>query len=307
MLTRFVRNQLIIFTIASIVGVTAMVLGYLQLPTLLGIGRMEVKMELPRTGGLYRFSNVTYRGVQIGKVTEVRANRAGVVATLSLDTSPKIPSDLVARVLSVSAVGEQYVDLQPRTDAGPYLSDGSVISAKDTTVPQQVGPMLDQVNALLDTIPKDRLGQLLEEMFTGLNGSADDLSVLVDSAARVSADFNRVGDRARALIDDGRPLLEGQAVSADALRIWARSLAGVTGQLSANDPQLRGVLRNGPGALQEVSRLLTDVKPTLPVLLANLTTVGQIAVTYNASIEQLLVLLPPYVGSVQAVGGDRHL
>ena len=306
MLTRFVRNQLIIFTIASIVGVTAMVLGYLQLPTLLGIGRMEVKMELPRTGGLYRFSNVTYRGVQIGKVTEVRANRAGVVATLSLDTSPKIPSDLVARVLSVSAVGEQYVDLQPRTDAGPYLSDGSVISAKDTTVPQQVGPMLDQVNALLDTIPKDRLGQLLDEMFTGLNGSADDLSVLVDSAARVSADFNRVGDRARALIDDGRPLLEGQAVSADALRIWARSLAGVTGQLSANDPQLRGVLRNGPGALQEVSRLLTDVKPTLPVLLANLTTVGQIAVTYNASIEQLLVLLPPYVGSVQAVGLPRN-
>ena len=306
MLTRFVRNQLIIFTIASVVGVSAMVLGYMQLPTLLGIGRMEVKMELPRTGGLYRFSNVTYRGVQIGKVTRVQANRSGVEATLSLDTSPKIPADLVARVLSVSAVGEQYVDLQPRTDSGPYLGDGSVIAEKDTTVPQQVGPMLDQVNALLDSIPKDRLAELLDEMFTGLNGSADDLSVLVDSAAKVSADFDDVADRARALIDDGRPLLEGQAVSADALRTWARSLAGVTGQLRSNDEQLRGVLRNGPGALEEVSRLLNDVKPTLPVLLANLTTVGQIAVTYNASLEQLLVLLPPYVGSVQAVGLPRN-
>lgn len=306
MLTRFVRNQLIIFTIASVVGVSAMVLGYMQLPTLLGIGRMEVKMELPRTGGLYRFSNVTYRGVQIGKVTRVQANRSGVEATLSLDTSPKIPADLVARVLSVSAVGEQYVDLQPRTDSGPYLGDGSVIAEKDTTVPQQVGPMLDQVNALLDSIPKDRLAELLDEMFTGLNGSADDLSVLVDSAAKVSADFDDVADRARALIDDGRPLLEGQAVSADALRTWARSLAGVTGQLRSNDEQLRGVLRNGPGALEEVSRLLNDVKPTLPVLLANLTTVGQIAVTYNASLEQLLVLLPPYVGSVQAVRLPRN-
>lgn len=306
MLTRFVRNQLIIFTLASVVGVSAMVLGYMQLPTLLGIGRMEVKMELPRTGGLYRFSNVTYRGVQIGKVTRVQANRTGVEATLSLDTSPKIPADLVARVLSVSAVGEQYVDLQPRTDSGPYLGDGSVIAAKDTTVPQQVGPMLDQVNALLDSIPKDRLAQLLDEMFTGLNGSADDLSVLVDSAATVSADFDDVAARARALIDDGRPLLEGQAVSADALRTWARSLAGVTGQLRSSDEQLRGVLRNGPGALEEVSRLLNDVKPTLPVLLANLTTVGQIAVTYNASLEQLLVLLPPYVGSVQAVGLPRN-
>lgn len=306
MLTRFVRNQLIIFTIASVVGVTAMVLAYIQLPTLLSIGRMTVTMELPRTGGLYRFSNVTYRGVQIGKVTAVRASRAGAVATLSLATSPKIPADLQARVLSVSAVGEQYVDLLPRTDAGPFLADGSVIAEQNTTVPQQVGPMLDQVSALLDTIPKDRLAQLLDEAFTGLNGSGDDLATLLDSATTLSADFDGVADRTRALIDDGRPVLEAQAAASEAVRTWAGSLAGVTGQLNANDPQLRDLLSNGPGALDEASRLLADVKPTLPVLLANLTTVGQIAVTYNASLEQLLVLLPPYVGSVQAVGLPRN-
>ena len=121
MLTRFVRIQLFLFTVASIIGIVAMVLVYMQLPTLLGIGRMTVKLELPRTGGLYQFSNVTYRGVQIGKVTDVRATRSGAVATLSLATSPKIPADLQASVLSVSAVGEQYVDLLPRTDSGPYL------------------------------------------------------------------------------------------------------------------------------------------------------------------------------------------
>lgn len=53
MLTRFfVRNQLIIFTIASIVGIAVMVVVYMQAPpTLLGIGRITVKLELPRTGG----------------------------------------------------------------------------------------------------------------------------------------------------------------------------------------------------------------------------------------------------------------
>jgi hypothetical protein len=80
----------------------------------------------------------------------------------------------------------------------------------------------------------------------------------------------------------------------------------VTGQLNANDPQIREVLANGPGALGEASQLLNQVKPTLPVLLANLTTVGQIAVTYHASLEQLLVLLPPYIASVQAVGLPRN-
>jgi virulence factor Mce-like protein len=123
MLTRFIKAQLAIFTVASIIGIVVMVLAYLQLPTLLGIGRIAVKLELPNTGGLYQFSNVTYRGVQIGKVTEVHATRAGAEATMSLASSPKIPADLQARVLSVSAVGEQYVDLLPKTDTGPYLRD----------------------------------------------------------------------------------------------------------------------------------------------------------------------------------------
>src|ERR1700730_9303459 len=108
MLTRFVRTQLVIFSIASIIGLLVMVLGYLQAPTLLGVGRITVTMELPAAGGLYRFSNVTYRGVQVGKVTAIALMKPhGAKATLSLDTSPKIPADLKADVHSISAVGEQ--------------------------------------------------------------------------------------------------------------------------------------------------------------------------------------------------------
>src|SRR3981081_3953665 len=98
----------------------------MQAPTLLGIGKMTVTLELPETGGLYRFSNVTYRGVAMGKVTAVGLTPTGAKATLSLNTSPKIPADLQADVRSISAVGEQYVDLRPRTHSGPYLRDGSV-------------------------------------------------------------------------------------------------------------------------------------------------------------------------------------
>jgi len=75
MMTRFVRSQLIIFTIASIVGVAVMLFAYLQVPTLLGVGGLAVTLELPASGGLYRFSNVTYRGVQVGKVTGGDADR----------------------------------------------------------------------------------------------------------------------------------------------------------------------------------------------------------------------------------------
>src|SRR5918995_5490379 len=100
MLTRLVRTQLVIFTIASVVGVVVMAVGYMQAPTLLGVGRITVTVELPGTGGLYRFSNVTYRGVQMGKVTDIGLTPRGAKATLSLKKSPRIPANLRADVHS---------------------------------------------------------------------------------------------------------------------------------------------------------------------------------------------------------------
>ena len=306
MLTRFVKIQLTIFAIAGTIGVLAMVFLYMQAPTLLGVGRMTITLELPAAGGLYRFSNVTYRGVQVGQVTALKLRPNGAEATLSLGTAPKIPADLQAEVRSVSAVGEQYVDLRPRSDSPPYLHDGSVIAVRDTTIPQPVGPMLDRVSALIDSIPKDRLSALLDESFKGLNGAGYDLGSLFDSAATLSGDLKPVADQTSTLFEDTEPLLNSQVQTTDAIRTWARSLAGVTEQVVTDDPQVRTLLQTGPGFAQEVSRLLNQVKPTLPVLLANLTTVGQVAVTYNASLEQLLMLLPPSISSTQSYSSTSN-
>ncbi|MGV0790706.1 MCE family protein [Mycolicibacterium sp. XJ1819] len=299
MFTRLIRVQLVIFTIASIIGMTAMAVGYLQAPTLLGIGRISVTLELPSGGGLYEFANVTYRGVKVGTVADVTLTSTGAKATLSLDTTPKIPADLVAEVHSLSVVGEQYVDLLPRNSSPPYLQEGSVISTG--SVPQPTGPMLDTASTLLDSIPRERLGALLDESAKALDDAGYHLGSLIDSGATVAHGLQGVSGQTRALIDDTVPLLDGAVQSADATRIWMRSLAGVTDQLVANDPQVRPLLQEGPAAFDEVSRLMSEVRPTLPVLLANLTSLGKVAVTYNPSLEQLLVLVPSFFAGLGAL------
>ncbi|SPM38130.1 ABC-type transporter Mla maintaining outer membrane lipid asymmetry, periplasmic component MlaD [Mycobacterium numidiamassiliense] len=303
MLTRFVRVQLTIFATLSIIGVIVMAVVYMQLPTVLGLGRMAVMVELPNSGGLYRFANVTYRGVQVGKVTAIDLTDGidtHTQAILTLDSSTKIPANLEAEVRSISAIGEQYVDLVPRTDAPPYLHDGSVIAMRDTSVPQAVGPVLDQVSALLTSIPKDKLNALLNETSKGFRGAGYDFGSFVDSSSTLSHDFNDVAGRLQTLINNSAPLLDSQADTQQSIRTWTRSLAGITDQLAQNDAQLRTLLQRGPEAANEVSRLLNQIKPTLPILLANLTTIGQIGITYNPSIEQVLILLPPFVSSIQA-------
>jgi hypothetical protein len=160
--------------------------------------------------------------------------------------------------------------------------------------------MLDQVSALVNSIPKTKLGQLLDESFQGFNGSGYDLGSLFDSSTTVSRDANGVVDRTRTLTEDTGPLLDSQARTTDSIRTWARSLAGISDVLVQDDSEFRTILRNGPEAANEASRLLEQIKPTLPVLLANLTTIGQIGVTYHPSLEQLLVLLPDSVAIEQA-------
>src|SRR6185437_16434853 len=122
------------------------------------------------------------------------------------------------------------------------------------------------------------------------------------SSSSITKYLNDVSDQSRTLIDDTGPLLDSQAETTDAIRTWARSLAGVSQQVAQNDPQVRAILQRGPGFAQEVSQLLTQIRPTLPVLLANLTTLGQILVTYNPSLEQLLVLLPGVIAAQQSFG-----
>ena len=80
----------------------------------------------------------------------------------------------------------------------------------------------------------------------------------------------------------------------------------ITDQLVTNDQQVRTLLQQGPDAANEVSQLLNQIKPTLPVLLANMTTVGQVAVTYRPSLEQVLVLLPPFVADVLSSAPENN-
>ena len=80
--------------------VALLVLGvyYLRIPSLVGIGQYTLKADLPASGGLYPTANVTYRGITIGKVTDVEpTDRAAPKPTMSIDSQYKIPVDAAAQ------------------------------------------------------------------------------------------------------------------------------------------------------------------------------------------------------------------
>lgn len=303
MLTKFVRVQLIIFSILTVIGLVAMATQYVGAPALVGIGRYTVTVQLPTTGGLYPYSNVTYRGTTVGEVQSVELTQDGVDAKMSIDSDFTIPADVDAEVKSVSAVGEQYVDLIPQSSDGPALSNGDVIPVDRSSVPQDVGPMLDQADTLLRSISDTRLRTVVDESFKAFNGAGPDLQKLIDSTRLFVQEANANSGETIQLLDQLGPLLDGQVVSSDAIRSWTSNLATFTDQLRASDPDLRAILEKGPNAAATANKLFQDLQPTLPILLANLVSIGEVGVIYNAGIEQILVLYPPITAALMTAAG----
>ncbi len=300
-LSRKVLIQLAIFAVVALVGGAVMAFGYIGVPAMFGIGRYRVTVELPQAAGLYPSGNVTYRGTEVGRVESVRLTDTGVAAVLSLKSGIDIPSDLDAQVHSQSAVGEQYVTLLPRGDAPP-LRNGDVIPRARVSVPPDLDTMLDAVNRGMEAIPRDNLKTVVDEAYTAVGGLGPELSRLVSGGSALSGDARENLDSLLVLLDRSKPILDAQNDSADAIPAWASHLADVSRQLRDHDPAVRDVLQHAGPAATEARALFDRLNPTLPIVLANLIGVGQVALTYHPGIEQLLVLLPQAVATIQAIG-----
>ncbi len=298
MLTRFIKIQLIIFTILTIIAVAVLGLYYLRLPSLAGIGQYTLYAQLPRSGGLYETANVTYRGSQIGKVTAVEPTERGAKATMSISDEYKIPVDVTAAVHSVSAIGEQYLDLVPSSDTDKYLNPGQTIT--DSTVPAQVGPALDAANKGLAVLPKEKIDSLLTETSAAVGGLGPSLQRLVESTTNLAEGFRDNLPQVNDIIANSAPILNSQVQTGDAIQQWSRNLNIIASQAAEQDPALRSGLQQAAPTLDQVSALFSDVRDALPQTLANLSVVIDMLKRYNKGLEQALVILPQGAAVAQA-------
>ncbi|WP_192724118.1 MlaD family protein [Mycobacterium sp. OAS707] len=300
-LTRQVWIQLATMAVITVIAVGVMAFGFVKVPALLGIGRYTVTVDLPASGGLYPTSVVTYRGTEIGRVKSVEATRDGVQAVLVLNSDTPVPSDVSAAVHSRSAVGEQFLELTPKSANAQKLRDGDVIPVGRVQIPADIGSLLDATNRALQAIPPDNLRTVVDEADKAVGGLGPELSRIVDGSTSLAIEAGKTVDPISQLIDQSPPVLNSQVQTADSIATWAQRMASITGQFKAQDAAFADLLNVGSPALEEGRALFDRVAPALPVLLANLVSLGDIAVTYRNDLEQLLVLFPQGTAVMSAI------
>lgn len=306
MITTRIRIQLILFVIIAAVGVTYLGVNYVGLDRYIRDNGIEAKLELPEAGGIFANAEVTYRGVPVGRVGSLDLTSDGVVARLDIDEdAPPIPADVAAVVANRSAIGEQYVDLRPDSEDGPYLEDGSVIVGSEASLPPKVDNLLRNSRNFFESVPTDDLRTVVDELYDLTRDSHDPLRKLLETSGDLAITADKNFAATSSLIDSSATVLATQEASAQSIRAFSSNLRLFSTTLKSSDRDLSRLLAVAPDAAEEIDALFTRVGQPLGVVLGNLISTARVFGTNSKGVRSVMIQLPKVIDvGYNAIGPD---
>ncbi|WP_183093371.1 MCE family protein [Nocardioides stalactiti] len=269
----------------------------------------NLKVELEQTGGLFEGSAVTYRGIKVGKVTEIVPSDEGVVASVRLSAGTDIPASSLVKVRSLSPVGEQYLDFQPKSAEGPFLESGDTIPAEATDIPRSLSSTVVAVNEVLRQIDDKKLRIVLGELSTALAGTGDDLGRILDQGTDLLATLDEVWPETNRVITNAGTVLRIVSDNASTLRDLGTKAKQFASFLRSYEPEWQRVLDRTPGQIDDLKALIRDADEVLPGFLDVGVSFTDIVMSYEPHLRTLLQTYSSGLGAVLAVlrGGQLHL
>jgi phospholipid/cholesterol/gamma-HCH transport system substrate-binding protein len=305
MIRRATKVQLLVFALITLVTVSILSARFVGLTDKVMGGTYLVSADFADSGGIFKGSEATYRGITVGKVEALQLKKDGVLVQVRLNRDTRIPQDTLAVVENRSAVGEQYIDFQPRTARGPMMVAGSIVPRADTRSPVPIDKLLLDVDKTVRSVDRKQLGIVVEELGNAFADGGTDLQRLLDAGDALTKAATEALPQTVKLIDDGKIVLDTQKATAGNIKDFSRNVADLSETLQSRDADLRLVLDRGVVASKELDGLIKENQASLATLLTNFITIGQVTTAHINGIEQLLVTYPDVVaGGYTVVPGD---
>lgn len=311
MLKRSTRIQLLAFLVAALIGVSYVGARYAGVTQMIfGRGGCTITADFPDSGGIFTNAEVTYRGVGIGKVGQLRLLKDGVRADLDLTScdNPDIPTTTSAIISDRSAVGEQYINLVAAKAEGPYLAAGGNLPMSQNKLPIATQVFLTNLDDLAKSINSDDLKSALHELSLAFNNRGPDLGSLADSISVLIKSALENLPQTVSLIQSSNTVLNTQIEEGSNLQSFASDLNALSATLKSSDGDINKLLTTGPGAFAAVQTFVKSNQDDMGVLFANLTTLGQVLTKNIAGVRSVLTLFPVAVADgLNALPGDGTL
>ncbi len=197
-------------------------------------------------------------------------------------------------VANGSAVGEQYVDLLPESDDGPFLRDGDEIALERTDTPIATTKLLVDLDRTVNSVNKKSLTTVIDELGKAFQGTGEDLGQIIDTSNSFIRTANANFDLTTDLLEDGNVVLSTQLDKASAIRSFAKDLSLFSDTLVRSDEDLRAVIEDGSATANQLRTFLEENQVDLGELINQLVTTGEIT-GKNIDGAETVLLVYPYV------------
>lgn len=192
-------------------------------------------------------AKVTYRGVEVGRVTALQADgrTARISAQIDSDVIDQIPADARVEISSTTVFGAKYVNfVAPESTDGPGLQPHSVINTDDVQV--EINTTFQNLTDVLRQIEPQKLNVTLAALDGALGqGRGADLGDTIDKATSLLRQINSPGTRLGTTLD----------AAADAIMAYAPSAP----QLAAIASQVRTTASTITDKTDGIDLMLTSV------------------------------------------------
>lgn len=218
-----------------------------------------IEARFPTVGQLQTGSTVTFRGVQVGRVQEIRVAGGGVEVVMRVETDVELPDEIVAVARPVSMFGEWSAALEPAgqhpapAEGAPRPEEGEIrgVTASDFA---QLSDYAGEIANNLQTIT-DRIEVAFNEE------TAKDLARSVQNFETASSELvTLLGQQRESMGQFSRDLAE----SGRTLRDVAANLDSTVARLEAatEEDELQDILENTRRATASLDTLAGSLNVT---------------------------------------------
>src|SRR5665213_3448986 len=277
-MSRSLVPRMIALAVVIVVGVYYIVFDVMQYRV--ASQPFSVTVLMPTAGGLYSGADVTYRGVQVGTVSALDLHPGNVAVKLDVDAGQQIPDNGSVRVKELSALGEQYLDLQPARRAGPDLHAGTVIPANRVVLPTPIGSSLVDLGTMLKSLNTKDLQTDESFLASAFVGTGPDLRTIIVTGQKLFNALVKAQPETVNLVVDGQKDLQTLEETDGDFAAFAAGLASLTGQLRNSNTDLQALIRNSEAAELQLNPFLASNSAQIAGLVSNLATDAQVSDEY---------------------------
>jgi len=239
----------------ALVGVFVIIATALLVATIFGINGafgpsgLKFTVFFKNAGGLEPGSIVRYAGIRVGRVDKIAVDpkdSSRIMLGFNVDPGVPIKTDTLAKIASMSALGENFLELVPGKPESPLAKSGSTLPSKEFFGINDVADMLNE------------LGPDVQDLVNNLNDRVTQLQKTIDRANDVLNDQNREHlasslNNIDGMLGENRPKIKSSLSHIDE----------ASGKLPATIDQFKQTAKQADDTLKKMDDVLGENRPDL--------------------------------------------